>query len=356
MRLGPSRSRRTPRAVAVLAAAGAALLALTACGSSGTSASSSTATTPAVPSASASAVPSAPESSSPSGTLTVASAYGDVEVPADPQRVAGVSYNTPWQLQSLGVTPIATIDYSNWLSSYTPEQQAFIADAKPIGTYGEINFEALSATEPDLIIGDASEVDEATYQRLSTIAPTVIVGGGTRGDWQSITEQTAAALGKSDTWAASKAAYEQLRDTTKATYADVINGNRWINFSFGNDAGQFSVQLPTGDTGNLIVNEMGIPYGPGAQLEDTDGSGYASLPLEQLPTVFDDVTVALTFVQADGTSYDGITAITESPLFQSLDVATSGQIYGLSTSVTDYETAMDWINELTTKVLEPLSA
>lgn len=340
------------RLVPLAAAAVASLAALTACSSTSSSPASSSASS-SVESAASSPAAASPSAAA-SGPVTVTSAYGDVEVPVDAERVAAVSYNTPWQLQSLGVTPVATIDYSAWIDSYTAEQQAFIADADPIGTYGEINFEALAAAKPDLIIGDAYEVDEPTYERLATIAPTVIVGGEERGDWQSVTEQVAAAVGASDTWATSKAAYEQLRDSVKSEYADVIGGNTWINFSFGDDAGQFSVQLPTGDTGNLIVNEMGLTYGSGVSLDDPDNYGYVSLPLEQLPTVFDGVTAALTFVQADGSSYDGIEAITGSDLFQSLDVAKTGQIYGLSTSVTDYETAMDWIDELTAKVLEPL--
>ncbi len=332
------------------------LAALTACSSTSASSPSSAATVSAAAASPSAAASAAASSDAARSSITVTSAYGDVEVPASTERVAAVSYNTPWQLQSLGVKPVATIDYTAWLDSYTADQQTFIADAEAIGTYGELNFEALAAAKPDLIIGDAYEVDEPTYKRLTAIAPTVIVGGEDRGDWQSVTEQVAAAVGRTDTWETSKTEYEALRDKTKADYADVISGNTWVNFSFGDDAGQFSVQLPTGDTGNLIVNEMGLTYGAGVPMDDPDNYGYVSLPVEQLPTVFDGVTAALTFVQADGSSYDGIKAITDSDLFGSLDVAKSGQVYGLSTSVTDYETAMTWINELTAKVLEPLSS
>ena len=288
-------------------------------------------------------------------TITVSSAYGDVEIPQNAERVAAVSYDTPWQLMSVDVQPIATIDYSNWLDSYTEKQQDFIANAAVIGTFGEVNFEALTAATPDLIIGDAYEIDEATFERLSSIAPTVIVGGEDRGDWQSITEQVAQATGQTTVWEEGKATYEALRDQTIAAYADVIKGNGWINFSLGNEAGQFSVQLPSGTTGNLIVTELGMAYPKGAQLEDVGGSGYISLPLERLPEVFEGVTYALTFSQVDGSTDEGIQAIIDSDLFQSLEVAKSDRIYGMRTTVTDYRTAADWINELTEHVLAPLS-
>jgi len=298
---------------------------------------------------------SVPPSGTSTASTTVTSAYGDVTVPEKPQRVAAVSYDTPWQLMSLDVKPVATIDYSRWADSFTTAQMDFVADAAKVGTFGEINFEALTAARPDLIIGTADEIDEATYERLRSIAPTVITGGADRGDWQSISEQTAAATGTTATWQAEKAAFETLRDETRATYRDVIEGNRWINFSFGDEPGQFSVQLPTGSTGDLVVNEMGLAYGPGAaSIADTDGRGYVAFPLEQLPTVFEGVTVALTFASADGTPNATIADIMNTPLFQTLPVAQSGHVYGMRSSVTDYVTAQDWVHELIDTVLQPL--
>ncbi|MDQ1116806.1 iron complex transport system substrate-binding protein [Microbacterium testaceum] len=296
----------------------------------------------------------APSSASIAST-TVESAYGEVTVPQQPERIAAVSYDTPWQLMSLDVKPVATIDYSRWADSFTTAQMDWISDAATVGTFGEINFEALTAARPDVIIGTADEIDQATYERLSAIAPTVVTGGVDRGDWQSITRQTAAATGTTATWEAEKAAFEKLRDDTRQTYRDVIEGNRWINFSFGDEPGQFSVQLPTGSTGDLVVNEMGLAYGPGAaSLPDTDGRGYTALPLEQLPTVFDGVTVALTFSSADGTPDPTVSEIVNSPLFQTLPVAQSGHVYGMRSTVTDYVTAQDWVHELVDTVLEPL--
>lgn len=289
-------------------------------------------------------------------TRTVSTVYGDVQVPATPQRVAAVSYDTPWQLQSLDVRPVATIDYARWSNQFTPQQMDFVADAAKIGTFAEPNFEALAAAAPDLIVGTADEIDQPTYDKLAAIAPTVIASGGSRGDWQTLTERVAEATGRTDAWKADRAAYEKLRDDTRSTYRSVIDANTWVHFSFGDDTGQFSVQLPTGSTGNLVVNEMGMKFGAGASaLPDPDGRGYSSPSLEQLPTVFDGVTAALTFEQPDGTRYDGITAITDSALFRDLPVNRDGHVYYLKTVVTDYDTAQDWIREVTTNALEPLS-
>ncbi|MDV6276523.1 hypothetical protein R3Q06_23775 [Rhodococcus erythropolis] len=43
-----------------------------------------------------------------------------------------------------------------------------------------MNFDALAGADPDIIVGDADEVDQAAFDRLSGIAPTVIVKGAPR--------------------------------------------------------------------------------------------------------------------------------------------------------------------------------
>lgn len=289
-------------------------------------------------------------------TTTVASAYGDVQVPADPQRVAAVSYETPWQLMAVGVQPIATMDYSRWSDSFTPEQLDWVADAADVGGFRDLNYEAIAAARPDVIVADSYEVDEESYEQLSAIAPTVVVEGSARGDWETTSEQAAAAVGRLDEWAAGKASYEQVRDETKDRYRDVIEGNTWVNFSFGDDVGQFSVQLPTGSTGHLVVDEMGLAYGPGVPLEDPDNFGYRSFSVEELPQVFTGVTVALTFSGPDGALLPGVQEVVDSPVFQTLPVAADGHVYGIFVSVSDYVTAQQWVEELTSTVLQPLSA
>lgn len=286
-------------------------------------------------------------------TRSVDSVYGEVTVPDKPERVAAVSYDTPWQLMSLDVTPVAAQDYGRWIESFSQAQQDFVDGVPTIGTFGEINYEAIAATDPDLIIGEAGEVDEAAFKRLSDIAPTVVVGGETRGDWADITEDTAAAVGRTELWAEQKASFEATRDRIKTDYADVIADNRWIHFSLGDDASQFSVQQPTGATGNLVVNELGLQYGPGVPTDYAD-NGYGSYPLEQLGPIFDGVTVALTFANADGSPNETIQAIEENELFTRLAVAQNDRVFRLVTSVTDYQTAEAWLDELEQQVLSVL--
>ncbi|RIJ71342.1 ABC transporter substrate-binding protein [Nakamurella silvestris] len=264
-----------------------------------------------------------------------------------------MSYDTPWQLQSLGVTPIAVQDYGKWIEQFTPEQQALVAGIPTIGSFGELNFEAVAAADPDLIVGDADEIDEATFKRLSEIAPTAIVKGYSRGDWQAITTALAEATGTTAAADTSRTAYESTLNRLRSEYADVIAANTWVHFSLGDDASQFSIQQPTGAIGNLVVNELGLLYGAGVPTDYSDG-GYGSYPLEQLGTIFAGVTVALYPLNSDGSISPAIKAIQDNELFKRLEVAKSGKVFGLTTSITDFVTANEWLEELEATVLSKL--
>ncbi|RLP77560.1 ABC transporter substrate-binding protein [Mycetocola tolaasinivorans] len=288
-----------------------------------------------------------------SATRTFASAYGDVKIPEKPLRVAAVSYDTPWQLMSLDVKPVAAQDYGKWIKEFSDTQQDFVKGVPTAGSFGELNYEALAATKPDLIVGDAYEIDESVYKRLSAIAPTAIAKGKDRGDWQGLTEQIAEAVGKTDAWKGAKSTYETERDRIKTTYAAQISGNSWAHFSLGDDAGQFSIQEPTGAIGNLVVNELGMKYGPGVPT-NYDASGYHSYPFEQLGTVFTGVSVALHPINQDGSVPQGIQDVLNNDLFTRLPVAQAKHVYGLKTSITDYVTATEWLHEVEKTVLSAL--
>nr|WP_242459800.1 ABC transporter substrate-binding protein [Rhodococcus sp. MS13] len=254
---------------------------------------------------------------------------------------------------SLGVKPAAVQDYGKWISEFTPEQQAFVDGLPTIGPFGEMNFEAIAAADPDIIVGDADEVDQAAFDRLSGIAPTVIVKGESRGDWKKITTELAEAIGKTDVLESTRTAYEENLERVRGEYADVIANNKWIHISLGDAPGAFSVQQPTGAIGNLVVNELGLAYGPGVPTNYTD-AGYASYPMEQLADILNGVTVALYPLNADGSTSAAVQAVLDDNLFTRLPAAQAGHVFGLQSSVTDFVTANGWLNEVKTKVFATL--
>ena len=104
-------------------------------------------------------------------TRTVSTNQGEVEVPAEPVRVAALDNTSFATLKAMGVEPVAVpkellpaTGYEDWAADEA------IAD---VGTHREPDFEALNAAEPDLIVGGYRFADH--YDELTRIAPTIDV-------------------------------------------------------------------------------------------------------------------------------------------------------------------------------------
>ncbi|WNS46229.1 ABC transporter substrate-binding protein [Paenibacillus sp. MMS20-IR301] len=102
------------------------------------------------------------EAASESATRTVTGEFGDVEIPVNPQRVAGIYVED--YLKALGVTPVVQWYHPSW-----GKQDYLDLDVPEYDITGSI--EALLDKNPDLIIADGG-ADEAKYEQYSRVAPT----------------------------------------------------------------------------------------------------------------------------------------------------------------------------------------
>jgi iron complex transport system substrate-binding protein len=148
------------RKAAALAAALAALGALTACGSD-----EEAATTPeASGSAGAAAFP-----------VRIEHKFGTTEVPDVPERVVTAGYTEHDTVLALGVQPVGVREFTGgYRYRERPWAQEALAGSEPevVGAE-ELNFEAVAAQRPDLIVATHSGITEADYERLTRIAPTI---------------------------------------------------------------------------------------------------------------------------------------------------------------------------------------
>lgn len=120
---------------------------------------------------------SASPKSKPANTVT--HKFGTTQVPEDPQRVVAVGYTDQDAILALGVTPVAVGDFGggyDWRKR--PWAQEALKGAQPeVVSDQQINFEAVAAQRPDLIIGINAGLKQADYDKLSRIAPTVAQSG-----------------------------------------------------------------------------------------------------------------------------------------------------------------------------------
>ncbi|MDQ8734296.1 ABC transporter substrate-binding protein [Paenibacillus sp. LHD-38] len=122
----------------------------------------------------------------------ITSLKGDISIPTEPQRVIGLSVVYPEFLYALGVTPIAVQNYHQDFPSYLKEP---FKDTMKMGIAQTPDFEAILASEPDLIIAPTWWSDK-DYDQLSKIAPTVLLPQ--RDNWRDELRDIGEVLGKKD--------------------------------------------------------------------------------------------------------------------------------------------------------------
>ncbi|MER5863235.1 iron-siderophore ABC transporter substrate-binding protein [Kitasatospora sp. NPDC002040] len=145
--------------------------------------------------------------------VTVEHAFGSTTVTKAPQRVVTVGYTDDQSVLAFGIKPVGMVDQYPNPAGTSPDvntQWPWVkdkwGDAKPevIMSNGDAgpNFEKIAALRPDLIVAVYSEIDQAGYDKLSKIAPTV---GRTKAEkepfsapWQDNALQIAKAVGKAD--------------------------------------------------------------------------------------------------------------------------------------------------------------
>ncbi|MFF9477950.1 ABC transporter substrate-binding protein [Streptomyces sp. NPDC014733] len=128
------------------------------------------------------------------GPHKVATAMGEVTVPAAPKRVVVLDTAELDSALTLGVKPVGATrsDVDTGFLDYLPKDDT--AGIKDVGRIGAPNLEAVAALEPDLILTNKVR-DGRSYRQLTRIAPTVMTET-TGYPWKQNFATHAAALGR----------------------------------------------------------------------------------------------------------------------------------------------------------------
>ena len=199
-------------------------------------------------------------------TVTVTDVRGDVEIPADPQRIVDLSGNSDI-LSILGYDVVGTAnsdayDYTKF-PSYLDET---LKGAEILGysMQDTMDVEAVMNLNPDLIV--ISTVQEKMYDALSEIAPTVMIQLEAL-NWKDDVRALAKVFNKEDVANEWIANYEnkakEAGDKIKAEY-----GEDTTYLSFLASGGQFFIFDGAG-FGDVLYNDMGLAK-PAGMPEQTD--------------------------------------------------------------------------------------
>src|ERR671916_998438 len=131
--------------------------------------------------------------------VTVETAFGDVEIPEEPQRVVALGWSDAETALALGVQPVGA---SDWLAlggeGVGPWAEGRYDEAPEIIETLEPSLEAVAALQPDLILDTRSPATQERYDQLRQIAPTVGVPEGVtqyQTTWQQQLDLVGRALG-----------------------------------------------------------------------------------------------------------------------------------------------------------------
>jgi len=160
--------------------------------------------------------------------VTIDTAYGEITLDEEPERIVALSGRHVELLTLLGEEPIAFSDYGSTteelVASYPwmegtfegeSDTDLFTADYEPAA-------EAIAALEPDLILTTIWQADEQMYEQLSQIAPTYVgIETDTNTDWQDDLTALATLTGND---AAVVAEQEAELDTALAAASEKLPG------------------------------------------------------------------------------------------------------------------------------------
>jgi iron complex transport system substrate-binding protein len=280
---------RFPTTGTAVVAIAVATLALTGCSASGDSGSDSPA-----PGASGGATGAFP--------ATVETKFGEVEVPSEPKRPVGASDWLGFGADADGVGP--------WAQDLYTESPELIETLEP-------SYEAIAALEPDLILDTKGSGDQARYDRLSQIAPTIGVPEGADSyltDMDDQVDMISEALGREDQGDALLDAVEKRFDDVEAAHpewdgktvtAATKTSEGWGAYVEGSERVAF-------------LEELGFDQSPTIAGLPTNASGFSvDISSEQLDLLDADLIVAFPiFIEK--------AVITDDPLWQAIPAVAAG--------------------------------
>ncbi|MGW5321136.1 ABC transporter substrate-binding protein [Rhodococcus pyridinivorans] len=277
-------------------------------------------------------------------TRTFEAQNGSIEIPADPQRIVSCGYATLPLIQA-GANLAAVCEWSRELDNMDEETLAAyeaLPKVAPDGAVSELNYEAVTAADPDLIImGVPARVQEQVdVAKLEALAPVVFVGLTVPGEWRELGEQYADAANVSDSYGEFKEEYEARAAEIADKYADSLGGLKFAGVCgvCGTEPGEFSREYASSYTTNLF-DDLGFDFF--GEPTDPEGVHAEYLSVEQLPENLGEADVIVYGVEADGSLPPELEELFASPLWQDLPAVKAGNLVAVKhSSAATYETAL----------------
>jgi iron complex transport system substrate-binding protein len=256
-----------------------------------------------------------------SGTRTIDSAHGPIEIPVAPKRVVSLDFAANSDLFDLGIKPAGITQKSADL--ILPEYQQLWQDTPKVDSAsGEIDLELIASLEPDLIIGSTLNADKV-YDQLTAIAPTMLLTfAQAAGNWPDLAAGFADAMGKTDELEALKQRYEERLASLRTDFGAALAAARWGLASGG--SGNWYLYTPASSHGKVLTS-AGATFVDAA---NDPSAGFLTFSYEEIDRLADATAIC---VQAtpDGTLDGATQSLVDQPPFQALPAVQAGHVFPL---------------------------
>ncbi|WP_026460243.1 iron-siderophore ABC transporter substrate-binding protein [Schaalia suimastitidis] len=196
---------------------------------------------------------------------TIEHAFGTTEIPAKVERIASVNWANQDVPLALGVMPVGFaaqtwgVEDDSQMLAWTKAKVEELGGTPVLFDETDgIDFEAVAATQPDVILAAYSGLTKEDYDKLSAIAPTVAypsVAWGT--PWREYITMNATAIGKADEGTALVAQLEKQIADEVAKY-DNIEGKS-AAFFYGSPADMSQIgYYTTADPRTAFLADLGL--------------------------------------------------------------------------------------------------
>ncbi len=268
-----------------------------------------------------------PETSTASAfPVTIEHQYGSTTIEQVPERIVSIGYTDQDALLALGVIPVAVrYWYGDETNAVFPwaEDEANGAIPEVLNmAYGNLNYEALLALQPDLIIAVNSGITQDEYDTLTQIAPTLAQSGDYINfgmPWQEITRMIGAAVGKSAEAEALIALVDGLFEEARAENPEFEGQTLAVAYNYG-EGRTYGYYTPQDARGRFFT-QLGFVI-PQELIDIAGDQFYADLSTERIDLLDQDLLVFLGLQFAEG----GQDAIINDPLISQLDVVRDGHV------------------------------
>lgn len=266
----------------------------------------------------------APETTAPEETRTVSHEYGEAEVPVDPKRVVVLHNSAVLGTALMLDVPVVGYPAAPFGGGVLPylDESKLDGARNVAGTFPDPNIEAVAATGPDLIIGTTGFVDEAAYNRLTELAPTVVfeIFGST--PWKDAVREVAAVFGEEERIEQGISRHERRVEDLRAALGQRVE-NRTVTLA--NFRALDDIRIIASDwCSSSTLQEVGLVRPPDQRAEEE-----TNLSIELLPQI--DADMLIYFVGSTATSPDEAgqarQEIMSNPLWDTLGVVQPGQTY-----------------------------